>query len=226
MYLDSTEFKELKSIISYICSITKDISKKTFEAYINKDIKKAENIKDKSRELENYSFMVDELSGKIIALYWPRGSDMRFITSTIKISADFKRIGEHCKKIAKQVIKLENSNFDNNFKSINELFENVVHIVSLACTAYYNLDIDISQEIIKNDNKIDSLKSLSLKDIIQFMMNNNSITDIKTGINLINIARRLERIADHTVNIAEVVYYITKGLHIDKDNIDETCFSN
>ena len=54
---------------------------------------------------------MDELSGKIIALYWPRGSDMRYVLSTIKTSSDFERIGDHCKKIGKQIVKLQGSNF-------------------------------------------------------------------------------------------------------------------
>ena len=73
--------------------------KNSFDAYTNKDIKKAQYIRERDKELDSYSLKMDELSGKIIALYWPRGSDMRYILSTIKTSSDFERIGDHCKKI-------------------------------------------------------------------------------------------------------------------------------
>ena len=232
MYLNSAEYKELKSMAAYICSITQEMAQTSLESYINKDIKKAQYIRERDKELDNYSLKMDELSGKIIALYWPRGSDMRYIISTIKISSDFERIGDHCKKIGKQIIKLQNSSFLFQMDSIGELFENVVNAVSSACTAYYSLDIDIAEEIIKNDSKIDILKSAAIKEKKKNMSGHNTetedaaVSDLKTGINLINISRRLERMADHAVNIAEAVYYIIKGTHKDKDLINEECSSN
>ena len=105
------------------------------ESYINKDINKAQYIRERDKELDNYSLKMDELAVKIIALYWPRGSDMRYIISTIKISSDFERIGDHCKKIGKQIIKLQNSRFLFQMNSIYELFEDVVDAVSSACAA-------------------------------------------------------------------------------------------
>ena len=116
--------------------------------------------------------------------------------------------------------------------SIKELFENVILAVSSSCDAYYRLDVDKASEIINNDTKIDILKSAAIKDIIQFMSGCGSetgeavVSDLKTGINLINIARRLERMADHATNIAEAVYYIVKGSHELKESVNEECASN
>lgn len=230
MYLNSAEYKELKSMVAYICSITQEMAQNSFDAYINKDIKKAQYIRERDRELDSYSLKMDELSGKIIALYWPRGSDMRYILSTIKTSSDFERIGDHCKKIGKQVVKLQNNSFIFEMSSIKELFKNVIMAVSSACDAYYRLDIEKASEIIQNDTKIDILKSAAIKDIIQFMssstLSETVTADLKTGINLINIARRLERMADHAANIAEAVLYIVKGTHELKESLNEECASN
>lgn len=230
MYLNSAEYKELKSMVAYICSITQEMAQNSFDAYINKDIKKAQYIRERDRELDSYSLKMDELSGKIIALYWPRGSDMRYILSTIKTSSDFERIGDHCKKIGKQVVKLQNNSFIFEMSSIKELFKNVIMAVSSACDAYYRLDIEKALEIIQNDTKIDILKSAAIKDIIQFMssstLSETVTADLKTGINLINIARRLERMADHAANIAEAVLYIVKGTHELKESLNEECASN
>ena len=232
MYLNSAEYKELKSMVAYICSITQEMAQNSFDAYTNKDIKKAQYIRERDKELDSYSLKMDELSGKIIALYWPRGSDMRYILSTIKTSSDFERIGDHCKKIGKQIVKLQNSSFIFEMSSIKDLFENVIMAVTSACDAYYRLDVEKAEDIIKNDTKIDILKSAAIKDIIQFMSSCKSETgeaavpDLKTGINLINVARRLERMADHATNIAEAVCYIVKGTYDFKDSVNEECASN
>ena len=116
--------------------------------------------------------------------------------------------------------------------SIKDLFENVIMAVTSACDAYYRLDVEKAEDIIKNDTKIDILKSAAIKDIIQFMSSFNNetnevaVSELKTGINLINIARRLERMADHATNIAEAVCYIVKGTHDFKDSVNEECASN
>ena len=162
MYLNSAEYKELKSMVAYICSITQEMAQNSFDAYINKDINKAQYIRERDKELDSYSLKMDELAVKIIALYWPRGSDMRYIISTIKISSDFERIGDHCKKIGKQIIKLQNSRFLFQMNSIYELFEDVVDAVSSACAAQYSLDIDMAEKIIENDNHF--LTSHAFKD--------------------------------------------------------------
>ncbi len=230
MYLNSTEFKELKSITAYVCNITQEMAEASFQAFINKDVEKAQYIRERDRELDDYSIKSDELCGKIIALYWPRGSDMRYLISTIKTVSDFERIGDHCKKISKQIIKLQNTPHVFERKSLIELFENVKDTVVKSCIAFYNLDKEKAEEIINNDDKIDMLKSAAVKDILQFMgsinSTENNISYLKSGINLINIARRLERMADHASNISEAVYYTVTGMYKSRESVDEKCINN
>lgn len=223
MYLNSAEFKELKSITAYVCNITQEMAETSFQAFINKDVEKAQYIMERDRELDDYSIKSDELCGKIIALYWPRGSDMRYLISTIKTASDFERIGDHCKKIGKQIRKLQNTPQVFERKSLIELFENVKDTVVKSCVAFYNLDKERAEEIITNDDKIDMLKSAAVKDILQFMSSSteNNVSYLKSGINLINIARRLERMADHATNISEAVYYTVTGVYKSRESIDE-----
>lgn len=223
MYLNSAEFKELKSITAYVCNITQEMAETSFQAFINKDVEKAQYIMERDRELDDYSIKSDELCGKIIALYWPRGSDMRYLITTIKTASDFERIGDHCKKIDKQIIKLQNTPQVFERKSLIELFENVKDTVVKSCVAFYNLDKEKAEEIINNDDKIDMLKSAAVKDILQFMSSStdNNVSYLKSGINLINIARRLERMADHATNISEAVYYTVTGVYKSRESIDE-----
>lgn len=210
MYLESAEYKDLKSMTAYICSISREMLFNTLQAFENMDIKKAEYIIERDKELDDFSLKSDELCGKIIALYWPRGSDMRYIISTIKTSSDFERIGDHCKRISKQIIKLSSVHAELfKMNSILELLRSVVKSVSDAADAYYTLNKSVAAEIIENDKKIDILKSNAVRDIIGYMTQEGA--DLKAGINMVNVARRLERMADHGKNIAEAVIYTVSG---------------
>lgn len=224
MYLESAEYKDLKSMTAYICSISREMLFNTLTAFENMDIKKAEYIIERDKELDDFSLKSDELCGKIIALYWPRGSDMRYIISTIKTSSDFERIGDHCKRISKQIIKLSSAHAELfKMNSILELLRNVVQSVSDAADAYYTLNKSVAIEIIEKDKKIDILKSNAVRDIIGYMTQEGA--DLKAGINMVNVARRLERMADHGKNIAEAVIYTVSGRVEeagDKDNEEST----
>lgn len=210
MYLESAEYKDLKSMTAYICSISREMLFNTLQAFENMDVKKAEYIIERDKELDDFSLKSDELCGKIIALYWPRGSDMRYIISTIKTSSDFERIGDHCKRISKQIIKLSSVHAELfKMNSILELLRSVVKSVSDAADAYYTLNKSVAAEIIENDKKIDILKSNAVRDIIGYMTQEGA--DLKAGINMVNVARRLERMADHGKNIAEAVIYTVSG---------------
>lgn len=210
MYLESAEYKDLKSMTAYICSISREMLFNTLQAFENMDVKKAEYIIERDKELDDFSLKSDELCGKIIALYWPRGSDMRYIISTIKTSSDFERIGDHCKRISKQIIKLSSVHAELfKMNSILELLRSVVKSVSDAADAYYTLNKSVAAEIIENDKKIDILKSNAVRDIIVYMTQEGA--DLKAGINMVNVARRLERMADHGKNIAEAVIYTVSG---------------
>lgn len=232
MYLNSVEYKELKSISAYVCNIVEEMAATTQEAFLNKDIKKAAYVKERDKELNNFNIKSDDLCGKIIALYWPRGRDMRYIISSIKNSSDFERIGDHCKKISKQIIKLQNTPLVFENEAVIELLKNVVDIVIKSCYAFYELNKEKAEEVINSDDKIDLLKSKAVKDIIQYMITNSNknqesnILYFKSGINMVNIARRLERMADHAVNIAQSVYYISEGSNYNKESSNEECISN
>lgn len=210
MYLESAEYKDLKSTVAYVCSISREMLFNTLNAFENLDIKKAEYVIERDKELDNFSIKTDELCGKIIALYWPRGSDMRYIIGTIKTSSDFERIGDHCKRICKQIVKMSSSSSELfRMSSILELLKEVVKSVSESADAYYTLNKEKAENIILNDKKIDILKSNAVRDILEYMTGGS--VDLRAGMNMVNIARRLERMADHAKNISEAVIYTVLG---------------
>lgn len=209
MYLQSSEFKELKSMIAHVCTVTKDMATKTLESMKKQDVELAKYVMERDKELDNSSINLDDLSGRIIALYWPRGSDMRYIITCIKTSSDFERIGDHCKKICKQIIKYNDNNNLFFIDKIIQLSEMVMNSVINVTDKFYSLKNDTLDEIITNDSEIDLLKSTTIKEILNYMAKDPS--NLKVGVALINVTRRLERIADHAKNIAGLIIYTLKN---------------
>ena len=221
MYLDSSEYNELKSLIAQICSISKNMTNSTLDAFNNIDKDLAKKVMETDKELDKYCMETDDLSGQIIALHWPRGSDMRYIISIIKITSDFERIGDHCKRICKQIRKLSADSCLFTISPLKELFLEVNTAITSAAEAFYTLNIEKAEQVAAHDAAIDVLKSSTIKAIIQYMGSGSA--NLRAGVNMINIARRLERMADHAKNISEAVNYTVKGKnsHKDEDQNDE-----
>ena len=214
MYHNSPEYKELKQLSARICTVCREMAAGMKEALLNKNEKAAEAVISQDEELNDYSLKSDELCGKIIALYWPRGSDMRYILSAIKTSADFERIGDHCKHVCRRMLKVSSPVFFSS-DALRLLTERVSDSVSEAVTAYYAMDCKRAMEIIKNDIEIDLLKNDAVKDIIQTI--SGSGYDVNIGVHMVNAARRLERMADHAKHIAEAVLFTVSGKFDNKE---------
>ena len=141
-------------------------------------------------------------------------------SAIIKTSADFERIGDHCKHVCRRMLKVSSPVFFSS-DALRLLTERVSDSVSEAVTAYYAMDCKRAMEIIKNDIEIDLflLKNDAVKDIIQTI--SGSGYDVNIGVHMVNAARRLERMADHAKHIAEAVLFTVSGKFDNKETDNE-----
>lgn len=209
MYSDSPEYRELKQLSARICTVCKEMASDMKTALLNADEKAARRVIERDIRLDHDSIKSDALCGKIIALYWPRGGEMRYILSAVKTSADFERIGDHAKHVCRRMLKVAAPDLFFRSEALRLLAGRVADSVCESVSAYYLMDQEKAMEIIRNDIEIDLLKNDAVKDIIQTM--NGSGYDVNIGVHMINAARRLERMADHAKHIAEAVLFTVSG---------------
>lgn len=204
-----TEYIELRQNLA---EMSNGIIKMIFgsvEALTNCDTEKAEKIILLDNDIDKLDIKIDEICTKIIALYEPKASDLRYIITALRIIVDLERVGDHCKKICKQSIKLSNMPKTNEYNDIPYMANIAANMIKDSINAYFSKDENLAKNVILKDDEIDLLQKKITNDLILSI--NNDTTYTKQIIKLINILRRIERIADHAKNIAELVSFMVTG---------------
>jgi phosphate transport system protein len=144
---------------------------------------------------------------RVLALYEPLASDLRRMVSALKLRAELKRVGDLAAKIARRSKRsLRDSASPPIPASLDILARMAITSFEQAVAALNNDDAVAARAVIAGDEEIDRQRRLALKELKDSVQHNpECVTQL---LRLINLARNLERIGDHTVNIAEAVVYV------------------
>lgn len=161
---------------------------------------------------------IDEMGMKLLALRQPVASDLRFITSAMKIGSDLERVGDLAVNIAEVSLDLITKPPLKPLIDIPRMAEVAQSMVRDAINAFVNRDEKTARAVCERDDEVDSLNDQIFRELLTYMMTDP--TTINRAVGLILIGRHLERIADHATNIAEDVIYLVRGKTI-KHHIEE-----
>jgi phosphate transport system protein len=150
----------------------------------------------------------DELMKAMLVRRQPAASDLRLIVASIKVVTDLERMGDLAAGIAEGMLRsLEHP--PKNLSSFALMGEKVKRQVRKALDAFSRGDIELAMEVIENDEHIDLLHKSMYRETLTYMMEDPR--QISSSIVLSNMAKNLERIADHATNIGEMVVYMIRG---------------
>jgi phosphate transport system protein len=170
----------------------------------------AEKIIKSDYEIDEMEVEIEEECLKVLALHQPVAIDLRFIVAVIKINAELERIGDQAVNIAERVgvtAKREQLDFYFDYATMGEKAQ---AMLKMSLDALINLDYDLAFKVVMMDDEVDDIKEEAY-DKIKKEMGANNPDKIGYLINLFLISRHLERLADHTTNIAEQVVYLVEG---------------
>lgn len=169
-----------------------------------KEVRRADSeIDHKERELE-------ALCMKILLRQQPLASDLRIVSSVLKMISDFERIGDQASDIAELAQYIIKSDLPEKIK-IKDMASETATMVTDCIDAFVNKDLEGCRNIYKHDDVVDSMFTEIKDEIIRLVQSDN--VDGELCIDLLMTAKYLERIADHAVNIAEWVEYSITGTH-------------
>jgi phosphate transport system protein len=147
----------------------------------------------------------------LIALHAPVARDLRAITTSLKITTDFDRIGRYAKDIAEITLRFRGKEPDHlrNLGSIPEMTEIAIQLVDKAIRAFVARDAESVRHIQEDDDAVDLLEERAFEELVDKMKSRS--LDVEVGARYILVTRYLERIADHAVNIGQRVVYMVTG---------------
>jgi phosphate transport system protein len=181
-------------------------------ALSERDSSLAENVKLTDAEVNRLEVEIDDLCRKVLALRQPAASDLRLITTALKIVTDLERIGDLAVNIAERALDLNQAPELKPYIELPKLAELAQNQVRKALDAFVAADTAKSEEVLKGDELIDALFLKLFNELLGFMMEDSK--NIRRATSLMFVAKHLERIGDHAMNVAEMVVYMVQGTDI------------
>ncbi len=203
------ELEKLKSTLLSLGAMVEERVRMAIISVERRDAELAGRIIKTDYEIDEAEVEIEEECLKILALYQPVAVDLRFIIAVIKINNDLERIGDQAKNIAQRVeiiAKREKAYVAIDYSVVSEKVESMLR---MSLDALVKLDADLAFKVCALDDEVDHIKSEAYDRVKQAIREKPD----RVGylINLLLISRHLERIADHTTNIAEEVIYLVEG---------------
>ena len=173
-----------------------------------------ERVIDEERRVNTFELQIDEECAHIIARRQPTARDLRLIMSISKAVTDLERVGDEAFKIArmgKQLLARERIQIPR-FADVTVSANRAIGMLRSALDAYARLDATAAERIIREDEAIDNEFRAILRQLITFMMEDPRT--ISSALDIIWIAKAIERIGDHAKNIAQYVIFIVEGVDV------------
>jgi phosphate transport system protein len=172
----------------------------------------AQNVIDDDDEVDRLELEIDEICLEILAREQPVASDLRYITTAMKIVGDIERIGDNGVNIARRALEIMNEPELKPIIDVPVAAAAAQRILKQSLDAFVNADAELAKRIIKDDTYIDAVCEQMLRELLTYMFEDPAT--ITRALRLIFVARNLERVGDHAANIAEMVIFLVEGLDV------------
>lgn len=203
--------EELKlSVLEMANLVIKNIEE-SLDAFSNNNNNLAESVITKDLEVDKYEEEIAKQALKILWKEQPLASDLRLVTGILKLITDLERIGDHASDIAEITIKINkvgNKRLLDLTKKMSKLAQTMV---LESVEALFKIDVQVAKHVIISDDQVDQLFQIIMEAIVKDIK--NDLEDPHFSVYLLMVAKYLERIADHAVNIAEWIIFIDSGSH-------------
>ena len=179
------------------------------KSLIERDSELARLVVQSDEQVDALELEIDKQCVDLLALRQPLAIDLRFITSSIKITNNLERMGDLAVNIAERVIPLSQEPQLKPLIDIPRMATITQTMVKDSIDAFVNRDTELARSVYQRDSTVDAMNDQIFRELLTYMMQDPA--NITRAVHLILISRHLERIADHSTNIAEEVVYIVKA---------------
>lgn len=203
------ELKELSESIIQMCEFVENSYDRLFDAIEVKDAYAIEQIMQSDRRVNDMERKIESRCLSIITRQQPVARDLRVVSAALKVVTDLERVGDHVSDIAELILRLD-------FKALGDcaghlplMIEETRGMVHDSVHAFVHKDEEAGKAVIKRDDVVDNLFNKVKEDIVLALKDGRQNAD--DCVDILMIAKYLEKIGDHGVNIAEWLLFETTG---------------
>ena len=205
------EMNDLKNRLMDMCGLVQEMIKTAVGGLANRDSKLFGTVFSLEEEVNVQEIVIDDKCLKLIALNQPVGADLRFITSAMKINSDLERIGDEAVNISEGVADLLKLPELKPLIDIPKMSDIVQQMVADSIRAFNTTDVELAKAMLIKDDEADELLRKIISGLKEFIIKAPDFETVQRAVDLMFIARSLERIGDHATNISEDVIFMAHG---------------
>ncbi|MEI8119081.1 MAG: phosphate signaling complex protein PhoU [Methylophilaceae bacterium] len=191
------------------------------EALVKLDTNLAKEVMVNDKRVNTLEIEIDEDCSHIIARRQPAAGDLRMVMMMVKTITDLERIGDEATKIARTAQKIydEDRMYKPRFNEIKSMVALVRDMLRTALDGFARLDVSKTVEVAKQDELVDEQFRAAMRQLITFMLEDPRT--ISMSLEVLFVAKAIERIGDHAKNIAEYVVYMVKGIDVRHSSLED-----
>src|SRR3954465_8369183 len=186
----------------------------SMNALTERDSELARRMIEYDHQINRLEVEIDDLCLRILAKRQPVASDLRLITTALKLVTDLERIGDACVSICERVVELNMEPILKPYVALPRMAETAQAMVRDALDAFVQADPERAREVVERDRVVDAYYGQVFRELLTYMMEDPR--NIYRAVRAQSIAKYLERIGDHATNLAEMVIFMVVGKDVRK----------
>ena len=206
------ELRRLREQLLLMGAKVEDIIAGSIRSLIDRDSPLAEQMIAVDRKINQLEIDIDEHCMQVLARRQPVASDLRFLTTALKLVTDLERIGDLGVNICERVLELNGEPPLKPYVDMPNMAREVQEMLHEGLDAFVAADVERAQHVIARDRNVDAYYTQIFRELLTYMMEDPR--NIFRATRLQSIAKYLERIGDHATNVGELVVFMVKGKDI------------
>lgn len=213
------ELKNLKKTLLHMADLAQDMIGLSVRALVERKEELTEDVFRMEDEVNHLEVEIEDTVLKFLALRQPAAGDLRLLTAILKINNDLERVADQAVNISEIAVLLLKEPPLKPLIDIPHMAQLAQRMIKSSIEAFVNQDASLAHQVCEHDDEVDRLNEQIFRELLTYMMESSKA--ITRAVDLILVARNLERIADHATNIAEDVIFIVQGKNIKHHIQDE-----
>jgi phosphate transport system protein len=206
------ELDELNGQLLEMSGLVEETIDRSVHAVVNRDNQAALTVFHNEARINQLEVQIDNIAIRLLALQQPMAVDLRFVAMAIKINNNLERMGDIAVNIAQCALSLLGMSAAKPHIDIPYMAKLAQDMIRSSIDAFVRRDVDLARKVLQSDDAVDRLRDQMYAKIAKFM--EEDPVRVHPGIEHLFIARGLERLADHSTNIAEDVLFFVQGVDV------------
>jgi phosphate transport system protein len=206
------ELEALKGRLLEMGGLAEERVRATVQALVARDGSMFDRVLVGDEPLNQLHVEIDDRCFRLLALHQPMATDLRAIVAAVKINTDLERVGDLAVNIAEAGKRYITHAPVKQLIDIPKMGDIAQAMLRDALDAFVRRDTSLAQQVLNEDDRLDSLKTQVFRDLLTYMLKDQGT--VEPAIDLILVSRHLERIGDHATNIAEDVIFMVSALDV------------